>query len=783
MLSGRRWSAELNEEQLAAVTAPLGPMLVLAGPGSGKTRVLTYRIAYLVTELGVQPGEILAVTFTNKAAGEMTSRLQQLLGPLATRLTIGTFHAICVRVLRREAPQVGFGTDFTIYDADDQDRVITRMVKELDLDTKQYRPSAIAGAISRAKNELLTPESYAPPTYWHEAVARVFARYEQFKRENNALDFDDLLQKTEQLFREHEDVRERYQRRWAQVLVDEFQDTNRAQYELVLHLTQEHRQVFVVGDEDQSIYSWRGADYRNVQRFRADFPEAQVILLERNYRSTPNILDAAQSVIDRNQHRTKKTLWTSAAAGPPIQLFEAYDEREEAAYVVAELQKLLANGETTAGECAVMFRTNAQSRALEDAFMQHGLAYRLVGSVRFYQRREIKDVLCYLRLIHNVDDEVSLRRVINVPSRKIGERTVEQLRVHAQAQGLSMGRTLLELADARTPDEAASRTGLSGATARSLQSFAHLLAGLVVARDTLSLPQLLDKLLQETDYLAYLRDGTQEGEERIGNVRELYTAVERYSEMEPHEALRAFLQDAALVSDVDEANWQADAVTMLTLHAAKGLEFDTVFLVGMEEGICPHMRSLDDPEQMEEERRLCYVGLTRAKRRLYLVRAFRRSLFGNSQVREPSRFLADIPRALLAGSPVPRVALPGDGLHEGAPAGPRAWVEQRRERSEGVRRVRTASEAEPLPPRSAPTRPSVRRPTETGQAETAHPRPSKTEPTFATGDTVRHPIFGEGTVVASKLVGGDEEVTVAFVDQGVKRLLLQYARLEKLPSA
>jgi DNA helicase-2/ATP-dependent DNA helicase PcrA len=785
--TGRRWADELNERQLEAVTAPLGPALVLAGPGSGKTRVLTYRIAYLVSELHVPPRDILAVTFTNKAAGEMTNRLRQLVGPLAAQLTVGTFHAICVRILRREAPHVGFGADFTIYDADDQDRVITRLVKELDLDSKQYRPSAIANAISRAKNELITPATYAPPTYWHEAVARVFARYEEFKHENNALDFDDLLQKAEELLREHADVRARYQRRWRQVLVDEFQDTNRAQYDLVLHLASEHRQAFVVGDEDQSIYSWRGADYRNVQRFRADFGEARVVLLERNYRSTQNILDAAQGVISRNQHRIKKTLWTEAAAGAPIQLFEAYDEREEAAYVVTELRKLISNREVTAGECAVMFRTNAQSRALEDAFMQHNITYRLVGAVRFYQRREIKDVLCYLRLIHNIDDEVSLRRIINVPARKIGERTVEQLQAHARARGLSMGRALLELADARSPREIAQGGALSTGAANSLQSFAQLLAGLGAAREALTLPQLLERLLHDSGYLGYLRDGTEEGEERISNVRELFTAVERYSALPPEDALRSFLEDAALVSDTDEADWQQDAVTMLTLHSAKGLEFDTVFMVGMEEGICPHVRSLEDPEQMEEERRLCYVGVTRAKQRLYLVRAFRRTLYGSAEVRDPSRFLADIPRGVLAGGP--QVAGPrAGGQALGRPSAPSSpdgngargaglpaaglWVQRRREQSEAVRRRRVELAAHDDERRTA--RAAVPAPAP------ARPAPARHEAAFGPGDVVRHPLFGEGTVVSSRVVGSDEEVTVAFAEQGVKRLLAQYARLEKV---
>lgn len=720
---------ELNPAQAKAVQADHGPVLVLAGPGSGKTRVLTYRIAYLIGTQGVSPYRILAVTFTNKAAREMATRLQALIGPDADKLTIGTFHATCVRILRREAPHIAIDRNFVIYDADDQQRLVQRIIKALNLDTKQYRPSAVHNAISNAKNDLITAEAYTPPTYWHEAVARVYARYEERKAANNALDFDDLLLKTEQLFRENEDVRHRYQQRYQHVLVDEFQDTNKAQYELVKHLVPEGGSVFVVGDEDQSIYSWRGADFRNVIRFRRDFEQAQLYLLERNYRSTQTILDAAQHVIAHNSQRTDKKLWTENDAGEPIRILEAYDEREEAEFVVKELQHLVERGVCSYGDAAVMFRTNAQSRELEEALLDRGIPYQLVGGTRFYQRREVKDVVSYLRVVQNPDDDVSLTRIINVPSRGIGAKTLAALQRWCRSQGLSLGRGLLRLAEIVENPQTRERLPFSTRARHRLADFAHILAHLMEIKREAPLSELLDRVLAETDYVEYLRDGTQQGQDRIDNVRELFSAVQRHDQLNGQEALPSFLEQVALVSDMDQLNWQSDAVTLLTLHSAKGLEFEAVFLVGMEEGICPHSRSMDDPDQMEEERRLAYVGITRAKRHLYLLHTFRRSLYGRSELKEPSRFLRAIPAHLARGHIVAQTS--------GASS---TWGSK------------DGSASQPQEDR---------------------------EPEFHPGERVRHHVFGIGTVVSSKLVGNDEEVTVAFADEGVKRLMNQYAHLEK----
>jgi len=799
----------LNPTQAEAVQAIDGPVLVLAGPGSGKTRVLTHRIAYLVRVCGVRPFHILAVTFTNKAAKEMIARLQQLVGDDASRLTVGTFHAICARILRREAAYLGLSGSFVIYDEDDQQRLVTRILKELNLDDKLYRPVAVHAAISRAKNELITASTYQPPSYWHEAVARAFVRYEELMAENNALDFDDLLLKGEELFRLHPEVREQYLKRYHFVLVDEFQDTNKAQYELVAHLAGESRNVFVVGDEDQSIYSWRGADFRNVLRFRSDFPDAQVFLLERNYRSTQTVLDAAQAVISHNTQRVHKKLWTDIKGGPPIQVFEAYDEREEAEYVVSEIGRLMARRHLKAGDCAVMFRTNAQSRVLEDAFMRHGVPYRLVGGTRFYQRREIKDVLSYLRVVQNPDDEVSLGRVINVPPRGVGEKTLAQLLEWANVLGMSAGRALMYLAETDEHKGRAPGHPFSGRPARNLTALGLMLRRVTEAKGDQTLSATLGQVIEQTGYMDYLRDGTEEGEDRANNVRELYTVTDGYGNMPPEAALPAFLEEVALVSDTDELDAQTDAVTLLTLHTAKGLEFEVVFIVGMEEGICPHSRSMDNPDAMEEERRLCYVGLTRAKRHLYLLRTFRRTLYGASDVRDPSRFLLDIPSHLLEGNIV-RSSLERSRASSTAPRTRderRNLIAERRERMQrSIARYqdreeihpsgRDRSGSRPQPPAFGENtrRPAVSRATtelrrggrpvrddQDNHADPSvqHDRPAKAVPEFRPGEKVIHPVFGPGTVIESRVVGGDEEVTVAFAAQGIKRLMASYARLEK----
>jgi len=727
--------AGLNPAQREAVEAIEGPVLVLAGPGSGKTRVLTHRVAYLVRECGIPPYNIMAVTFTNKAAGEMRTRLAELIGTRLQKLTIGTFHAICVRILRREAEASGLRRDFVIYDSSDQLSLVRQALKALNLDDKTYRPQAIHGAISRAKNELITSQNFRPQTYWQEIAGRVYKRYQELLAANNALDFDDLLMGAANLFREHPDVLDKYQRRYLYILVDEWQDTNTAQYELVRLLASKRRNVFVVGDEDQSIYGWRGADFRNLRRFRSDFPEARLILLEKNYRSTQVILDVANAIIAPNVHRTPKKLYTDKGKGVPIVVHEAYNEVEEAQYVVETIGRLVAQGEARPGDCAVMYRTNAQSRALEDAFVWAGMPYKLVGATRFYARAEIKDVLAYLRVIHNPADNVSLARILNVPRRGIGARTRAALESLAAQMGTSLYGALQVLKKETEETEGNSENRGKVLTARMrkpLLQFAELLDGLIAIRDKVSVPELLDRMLEVTGYESYLRDGTEEGEDRWSNVMELFTVAREYAALSPDEALATFLEEVSLVSDVDNLDESADAPTLLTLHSAKGLEFPVVFIIGLEDGLLPHSRSFDDVEQMEEERRLCYVGITRAKERVYLVHAFRRTLYGFSDVSLPSRFLEDIPDHLVAGRAVKKT-----------PA------------KQGKRRFRRQTE----------------------WASPAAPRPVAK---FYAGERVRHSTFGEGIVVESRLRDGDEEVTVAFEEKGVKRLLASFAKMEKL---
>jgi DNA helicase-2/ATP-dependent DNA helicase PcrA len=707
----------LNSAQREAVQFIEGPVLVLAGPGSGKTRVLTQRVAYLVKECGCEPYHILAVTFTNKAAREMKERLHHLLGERLRQLTIGTFHAICVRILRREARHLDISPDFVIYDAADQLSLIRQALKDLDLDDKTYRPQAIQAAISRAKSELIGPDEHRPRTYWQEVASRVYQHYQELLAANSALDFDDLLMATAGLFREHEEALSKYQRRYRYILVDEFQDTNMAQYELLKLLSGKHHNLFVVGDEDQSIYSWRGADFRNIQRFRDDYPEAKVVLLERNYRSSQIILDAAKSVIALNVHRTPKELYTDKGRGLAITVFEAYNEQEESQYVVDEIQRLVAQGHGRTSDCAVMYRTNAQSRPIEDAFVWRGIPYKLVGATRFYERREIKDVLAYLRLIHNPYDNVSLARVINLPPRGIGSKTIAQLEKWAGEMGVAIY-DALQMMRKRKGEEGA--VPLPSRAQKALLRFSTLLEALIAARGKLDLLELLDLVLAKTGYTDYVQDGTEEGRDRWANIMELRTVAKEYLELPAETALTIFLEEVALVSDVDNLDERVDAPTLLTLHMAKGLEFPVVFMVGMEEGIFPHNRSMDDPDQMEEERRLCYVGITRAKERLYLIHAFRRTLFGQSGLGEPSRFIRDIPAHLIKGRQVAEVA-----------------------------------EASP-----------ERRPVLEAQ--------------FKTGDRVRHPKFGQGMVIESIVVGGDEEVMVAFEHQGLKRLLASFAHLERI---
>ena len=715
----------LNPAQKQAVETIDGPLLIVAGPGSGKTRVITHRVAYLIKVCGINPHRVMAVTFTNKAAREMAERLEKLLGQTAGDLTLGTFHAICARILRQEGKAIELDSRFVIYDEEDQLSLIKQSLQELDLDPKQYAPRAIQSAIKYAKSRLLTPADYAEQTsnYFETVVQRVYERYQQSLTRSHGVDFDDLLMKTVQLFNDHPKVLAKYQSRYLHILVDEFQDTNITQYMLIKQLAGKYRNVCVVGDPDQSIYSWRFADLRNILSFEKDYPDAKVVFLEQNYRSTKTILDVASSIISVNSRRKPKRLWTENEAGIPISVIEAYTEDEEAQLVISEIERLVSENITSAGGCAVMYRVNAQSRALEEAFMRYGVPYKLVGGTRFYQRREIKDVIAYLRLIHNPNDNISLARIINVPGRGIGQRTLAELSGWAKNQGMPLYSALKMVAEKKGPP-------LTPRANYALTSFLNLIDELIEKSHELSLTGLLDAVLEGTGYKEHILN-EEDGEERWENIQELYTVARDYNGLSPDEALATFLEKVSLVSDIDELDEKGDATTLITLHQAKGLEFPVVFIVGMEEGLLPHRRSLEDPDELEEERRLCYVGVTRAQQRVYLLHTYRRSLFGGNSATRRSRFLEDIPPQLITRK----------GL----------WEEEKEEEFTPV----TALYSKPAP-----------RPLSTLKLEV--------------GDRVHHKIFGDGVVINCSPNKDDQEITVAFTTAGVKRLLLSLAPLEKI---
>ncbi len=726
----------LNPEQRKAVEAINGPVLIIAGPGSGKTRVITHRIAYLIRVCGVSPHRIMAVTFTNRAAKEMVNRLNTLVSASVKDLTIGTFHAICVRILRQEGAIIGVEKSFVIYDNDDQIRLVKKCFEALNLNPKQYSASAILSHIGNAKSRMLTPETYMQQggSYFEEVVGRVYEKYQQMLEKSNALDFDDLLMKTVKLFKNCPDILEKYRSRYLHVMVDEFQDTNQVQYQLVKLLAGGYRNICVVGDPDQSIYSWRSADVRNILDFEKDFPDAKVVMLEQNYRSTKNILTTASCVISPNSQRKKTELWTDNESGGKIEIIETFTQQEEAQFVVREVERLLKTGEARLSECAVMYRTNAQSRALEEAFIRYGTPYKLVAGTRFYERREIKDIIAYLKLIHNPRDTVNLLRVINVPQRGIGDRTVSLLTEWASSIHISQYQALKSLATLQDYEN----SPFNARSARLLTDFYNMIAELQEMSRELKPDELFDQIINKIGYKAYIKSLTDD-EDRWDNILELRSVAKQYSDFEPEEALSAFLEGITLVSDVDGLDDVVDAVTLITLHQAKGLEYPVVFMVGMEEGILPHIRSFDDPAQMEEERRLCYVGITRAKKKVYLVRAFRRNLMGSSTVNSPSRFLKDIPASLVKNS--------GNGFGQN----------QNKERP--VRSDMYSWE------RNIPVPVSV---------------PVANLPDLKAGDRVKHAQFGQGTVVSCKPANNDSEVVIAFPDIGVKRLLLSFAKLEKV---
>ncbi len=721
--------ADLNPAQREAIEAIDGPVLILAGPGSGKTRVITHRVAYLIKVIGISPRHIMAVTFTNKAARELKERLRQLVSGSVQDLTLGTFHSICAGILRRDGRAIKVDSQFVIYDRDDQLSVLKRSMQEADLDPKQYPPANILSAISAAKSKMFLPADQVKRgrSYFDEVVGRVYERYQRILEESSALDFDDLLMKTVLLFRQNSEVLERYQSRFRHVLVDEFQDTNLVQYELIKQLGGKYRNICVVGDPDQSIYSWRSADLRNILSFEKDYPDAKLVVLEENYRSTKMILETASNIIQVNRQRKDKNLWTRNETGEPATIVETYTEQEEAQFVVSEIERLVGQGDYSLGDCAVMYRTNAQSRALEEAFIRYGTAYKLVAGTRFYERREVKDLVAYLRLIQNPNDSVSLTRVINVPQRGIGQQTRLKLAAWGQSKSVSQYQALQLIAKTESAGTE-SDLPFSIHIVKMLASFSTLLDEFAALGRELTLVDLFDRVVERSGYRQYILSET-DGEERWENILELRTVAAEHTGLKPIENLASFLEAVTLVSDVDVLGEEVSSVTLITLHQAKGLEFPVVFIVGMEDGILPHFRSFDAPEQMEEERRLCYVGITRARQKIYLVRAFRRNLMGRSMVGQPSRFLADIPRHLVSSGELWQAG------ESQVAASIYSW--------------------------NKPTSPDV----STGE--------------FKAGDHVQHVQFGKGVVVSCRPVKDDAEVVIAFAGE-LKKLLLSFANLEKV---
>jgi DNA helicase-2/ATP-dependent DNA helicase PcrA len=717
--------ASLNPVQREAVMHLEGPLLIFAGAGSGKTRVLTTRIANLIAQRKVWPDRLLAVTFTNKAAREMRERVGRLVDG-ADEMWVGTFHHTAVRMLRRDAERLGVPRSFTIFDEDDSRAALKRVLDDLRLDPKKYPLSAILAQISKAKNELVDPDNYQVDTYRDEIVRRSYERYEKVLRQSGGLDFDDLIVKVVRLLQGDEEARERWRDRFRYVLVDEYQDTNHAQYVLVNLIAGEHRNLAVVGDDDQSIYGFRGADVRNILNFKKDYPEAKVVNLEQNYRSTQDILDTAHNVIRNNEERAPKRLWTERLDRERVQAAQLYNEVEEAEYVADEIARLRRTEGRRSGDFAVLYRINAQSRAFEDVFGRRRIPYRLVGGIRFWERREVKDLLAYLRLIQNPADTVSFARIVNVPRRKIGPVSVDAV-VAAAAE---TGRDVLEVL--ANPEAV---PNLPKPALAPLGRFRQEVASLRATLGALTPGELIEHVIEVTGLEGYYADGGPQGEARIENLRELRgLAGEFDSNPDRAEALETFLTEVTLRSDVDAYTEDEEGVTLITLHMVKGLEFPVVFLVGMEENLLPHRRAVEDPKEMPEERRLCYVGITRAQDRLYLTCSFKRHLYGRSEASFPSRFLQEIPQGLL-GPPrrgAAPVAPPRRGFRE-------RFVE---------RQVQ-----------AAPVAPPVQR--------------------YHEGDRVRHAKFGMGTVMKSTLTRTDEELVVRFDDAGVRILNATYAQLAK----
>lgn len=718
----------LNEPQCEAVCHTEGPLLVLAGAGSGKTRVLTHRIANIISK-GVPPWQILAVTFTNKASQEMRERVERLVGTkMAEAIWVSTFHTACVRILRQEIQHLGYERNFVIFDSQDQLTIIKRILKVLNLSDKNYQPKAILGSISSAKNELQSVDSYERKAadHWSNTVAEVYKRYQKELRSNNGLDFDDLIMLTVRLFKEVPEVLEKYQEKFKYILIDEYQDTNHAQYTLVNLLAAKYRNLCVVGDDDQSIYSFRSADIRNILEFEQDFPEVKIIKLEQNYRSSKNILHTANEVIRNNRGRRAKSLWTENAEGEKIFLYRADDDREEAWFVVEEINRLVRENGCRYSDFALLYRTNAQSRSFEEALIQRGMPYRVIGGVRFYERKEIKDTLAYLRFVFNPEDKLSLSRIINVPKRGIGEAGFERFLYFLEENNYSVLEGLSRISEIPS---------LTTRAIKPLTAFYNLLMGWLLKKETATVKELTEAILNESGYLQELKeDQTIESETRLENLTEFLALTLEFEQNSDEKSLAAFLETVALVADVDNYQADADTLVLMSLHSAKGLEFPIVFLVGLEEGLFPHSRALSENRELEEERRLCYVGITRAKQRLYITHAGMRVIYGSYNNSVPSRFLMELPKESIINL-------------------------------RGVRSGATEKKA----PREVAQSIRTEKPPATVSSENITP-----------GCKVKHAKWGIGTVISKEGNGPDAQIKIAFPGLGVKTLILSYANLEVL---
>ena len=735
----------LNPQQAEAVINTEGPMLIMAGAGSGKTKVLTCRVANLLQK-GVRPYRILAITFTNKAAAEMRERVNNMSGPAAKDVWLFTFHAFCARFLRMEIDKLpGYGGNFAIYDTADSQNLIKQILKEMNLDDKRFQPSGILSRISNAKNALQDAAAFARQAgdFYEQKVADIYSRYEQKLQLNNALDFDDLLMLSIKLLQENKEVREKYQDRFDYLLVDEYQDTNHAQYLLTKFLAAKHRNICVVGDADQSIYGWGGADIQNILDFEKDYPDAKVIKLEQNYRSTQIILDAANAVIENNTGRKPKNLWTENKSGADIIYFQAVDERDEARFVIEQLQNLQRTENKKLGDMAILYRTNTQSRIFEEMLIKSGISYNMVGGLKFYERKEIKDIIAYLRVIFNPADSLSLLRIINVPKRGIGDASLAKIQAYAAANNVSLFEAV---------SNAAAIDGLSSRFVSKLDDLAGIIFELMNLASEAPVEDLIDRVLRDTGYLEELEnERTPQAQSRIDNLHELISVAQEFAASEEENNLENFLAHVALVSDIDDTEMGEDAITLMTLHSSKGLEFPVVFLVGMEEGLFPHARTLMDETEIEEERRLCYVGITRAKEKLFLSSTKMRTIYGNTVTYPPSRFLQEIPARLVK-------------------------TIKRQERFSALENFKQVSEkysARPQKPAST-FNPHSFMPQKPAAAA------GGTGTRFNTGDRVSHSKWGEGMVVSVKDSPDGQEVKVAFAGAGVRSLLTKYAVLKKL---